>query len=1072
MAWNYRKRIKIAPGVHVNLSKGGMSTSIGPKGAKVTFGKNGAFLHTSIPGTGLYSRTKLSGKSSSRSMPIIMTTNNNSNSQELGCRYGCGILLLLGCVGCLLNIISTPLKEIAKNGFISIGCLLVMAIGAFLIFLSAFKKKTKKDETLSDEKGRLIHNPNKYHPSYPEGQSDKKGEIIYYPSNHQPSVPKGQSDEKGRIIYNPNKTKYGSFLIWYNEAEKALLEKAVKEEETTKSILESTSDPIKKIFLQSYIDHYRVNKISKLLNSCEYGDDEMNDELDPLFEKVAREVITHYYVDETDLLLWAGYSIKPERIKQISNQLFECGITYKEAASGLFRVVVKDSSTLENILKKCNGHSLLTKEDKMKLNEHYAQRKAELIGVQALYTDLPYDGETMKTFTDVIHAYDSLCSCEEKWSVQILEAIIMANMLTKSSTDPHHRDRVEFMEKESFNYVRPCKETNAPCFYFKNQGVKMYIYPKFVVTAHSARKFEITDIKDLNLEFERTNYVEKSQYYTPKDAKFIKYTYKHATISGEKDARYSDNPRYSIYEHGNITFNPMKLTMEFSNSSVVENFYKKIQLLRGNGKEFVEENFGASEKFFNKAMDVAIPLCDFYDEIGRNRKVMHTIDAALTDEVGSSDEKLRYLFLADLLRCYELLGHDVSSMFITEGLPLLVVESHVLFKTRPTSYSYIQKKEYKDFISSICEVNKSAKGLYPIGKAEDFFYLKEVFNDCGLHDMTVRYFSLFYRFFSVVAKADDCITPEESRWLEKLMLMSGSKKDYGLEVFEKRADVSMKQVKKEQATLSVDETNPLEELQTLIGLTEVKEEVSSLANFVKIQKEREKKGLKPVGLSYHCVFTGNPGTGKTTVARILAEIYKNLGILKKGHLVETDRSGLVAEYVGQTAVKTNKIIDSALDGVLFIDEAYSLVQGGGSDYGQEAIATLLKRMEDDRNRLVVVLAGYSEDMKRFIDSNPGLQSRFNRYIHFSDYSVYELKQIFMFNVEKNQYHLDGDGETLLDQILYSAVEHKDKNFGNGRYVRNLFEKTIQNQATRLSCKPNITTEELSMLTAEDLPKTN
>ena len=201
----------------------------------------------------------------------------------------------------------------------------------------------------------------------------------------------------------------------------------------------------------------------------------------------------------------------------------------------------------------------------------------------------------------------------------------------------------------------------------------------------------------------------------------------------------------------------------------------------------------------------------------------------------------------------------------------------------------------------------------------------------------------------------------------------------------------------------------------------------------------------------------------------MASIYKDLGILKKGHLVETDRSGLVAEYVGQTAVKTNKIIDSALDGVLFIDEAYSLVQSGGNDYGQEAISTLLKRMEDDRDRLIVILAGYSEDMKRFIDSNPGLQSRFNRYIHFSDYTADELKQIFMHNVDKNQYFLNEEGQSLLEQILNFAIEHKDKNFGNGRYVRNLFEKTIQNQAIRLSGMPSISAEELSSLTAEDLP---
>ena len=283
-----------------------------------------------------------------------------------------------------------------------------------------------------------------------------------------------------------------------------------------------------------------------------------------------------------------------------------------------------------------------------------------------------------------------------------------------------------------------------------------------------------------------------------------------------------------------------------------------------------------------------------------------------------------------------------------------------------------------------------------------------------------------------------------------------------------RSTANINQEHEKHDTKKLHEPNPMIELQALIGLKEVKQEVSALTDFVKIQQEREKKGLKTVGLSYHCVFTGNPGTGKTTVARILAAIYKDLGILKKGHLVETDRSGLVAEYVGQTAVKTNKIIDSALDGVLFIDEAYSLVQSNGNDFGQEAISTLLKRMEDDRNRLIVVLAGYSDEMKRFIDSNPGLQSRFTRYIHFADYTAEELKQIFMLNVKKNQYTLESDGEERLSMILNYAVGHKDKNFGNGRYVRNLFERTIQNQATRLSCKPSVTAEDLSCLKAVDL----
>ncbi len=261
---------------------------------------------------------------------------------------------------------------------------------------------------------------------------------------------------------------------------------------------------------------------------------------------------------------------------------------------------------------------------------------------------------------------------------------------------------------------------------------------------------------------------------------------------------------------------------------------------------------------------------------------------------------------------------------------------------------------------------------------------------------------------------------------------------------------------------------PKSELDSLIGLASVKKEVQTMTNFIKIQQKREEQGLKSSSLSYHCVFTGNPGTGKTTVARIVAGIYKELGVLKKGHLVETDRAGLVAEYVGQTAVKTNKIIDSALDGVLFIDEAYSLVGGGQNDYGKEAIATLLKRMEDDRDRLVVILAGYTEDMKRFIDSNPGLQSRFNRYIEFPDYTVEELLQIFEVNMHKYDYHFGEGAKEVLRQYLENAVANKDANFGNGRFVRNVFEKALERQANRLASESNLTTERLSAIEKEDI----
>ena len=266
------------------------------------------------------------------------------------------------------------------------------------------------------------------------------------------------------------------------------------------------------------------------------------------------------------------------------------------------------------------------------------------------------------------------------------------------------------------------------------------------------------------------------------------------------------------------------------------------------------------------------------------------------------------------------------------------------------------------------------------------------------------------------------------------------------------------------------EGDPYEELDELIGLENVKEEVRSLANFVKIQKQREAQGLKTAKVSYHLVFYGSPGTGKTTVARIVGRIYKDLGVLKKGHTVETDRSGLVAQYVGQTAVKTDSVIQKALDGVLFIDEAYALVPDGSQygDYGQEAISTLLKRMEDYRDRLVVIIAGYRNEMHRFIDSNPGLKSRFTRYMDFPDYTPQELTDIFKMYMKKNQYTMTKDAEAYLKRRMELKVAKKDRNFGNARFARNVFENAIQKQANRLAGTTDATKEQLQELTLEDI----
>ena len=267
-------------------------------------------------------------------------------------------------------------------------------------------------------------------------------------------------------------------------------------------------------------------------------------------------------------------------------------------------------------------------------------------------------------------------------------------------------------------------------------------------------------------------------------------------------------------------------------------------------------------------------------------------------------------------------------------------------------------------------------------------------------------------------------------------------------------------------TNSKQSYDPYGELDSLIGLENVKEEVKTLANLVRVQQARKEEGLKNSALSYHLVFTGNPGTGKTTIARIIASIYKDLKILKKGHLVETDRSGLVAEYLGQTAVKTNAVIDKALDGVLFIDEAYTLTDDQDS-YGKEAVATLLKRMEDDRDRLVVILAGYTNNMARFITTNPGLESRFNRYIDFPDYSSDELYKIFMTLIKKYEYIIDAEAEIYIQELIQSEVTSKGEQFGNARFIRNLFEKVLANQANRLAKEQNLSADCLRTITKED-----
>lgn len=282
---------------------------------------------------------------------------------------------------------------------------------------------------------------------------------------------------------------------------------------------------------------------------------------------------------------------------------------------------------------------------------------------------------------------------------------------------------------------------------------------------------------------------------------------------------------------------------------------------------------------------------------------------------------------------------------------------------------------------------------------------------------------------------------------------------------------SEKQREAEKTAAPEKETPPekledlLAELDSYIGLEAVKREVRSLTNLVKVHQLRRQQELPVPALSLHLVFSGNPGTGKTTIARLLARIYHSLGLLSQGQLVEVDRSGLVAGYVGQTAIKTGKVLEKALGGVLFIDEAYALNGGGDNDFGQEAIDTILKAMEDHRDDLVVIVAGYTELMDRFIHSNPGLESRFNRFLLFEDYTPEEMFEIFKMRCGKG-YVLAPEAEPLVRD--YIAEESADPSFGNARGVRNLFEHILVAQNNRLAKLETVTREDLMTITPDDV----
>ncbi|MFW6169245.1 MAG: AAA family ATPase [Planctomycetota bacterium] len=409
------------------------------------------------------------------------------------------------------------------------------------------------------------------------------------------------------------------------------------------------------------------------------------------------------------------------------------------------------------------------------------------------------------------------------------------------------------------------------------------------------------------------------------------------------------------------------------------------------------------------------------------------------------------------------------------------------------------------------ELQHVARRMFQDAGSLNWYSLVRPFDQvAGIRDMAADLETAVVRIANLVAKADGTVTAEEQNALRTIQnelevhlrrislgsdetdsrqgkqpgpgiihqeqTLLGTSSESASRADKENQEAGLQQASDRELAEEMETANPtesleqvLDDLTQLVGLEQIKQEINTLTNYLKLQQHRRAAGLPRHQLSLHMVFKGNPGTGKTTVARIVGRIFKALGLLRKGHLIETDRSGLVAEYAGQTATKTNKKIDEAMDGILFIDEAYSLVSTGREDaYGLEAVQALVKRMEDDRDRLVVILAGYPEPMQSLLESNPGLSSRFNTQMMFPDYNPVDLGRIYHRMCEANHYVVEPPARAKLLFGFDWLYGHRDEHFGNGRLVRNTFENSVRQLANRIVDVAPITRDLLTRLTSDDI----
>ncbi len=675
------------------------------------------------------------------------------------------------------------------------------------------------------------------------------------------------------------------------------------------------------------------------------------------------------------------------------------------------------------------------------------------------------DQELQEQYQKVKSAYLALLKTEKIWRI----------ISERKPGDPGNMVQL-VLERWDVNFAFKGADfilSEYPAFHLEaGRDNSLFIYPGFILQMQKSNEIALIALHELQFRFYREHFIEDKEK-VPVDSRKVDPGVDKDGISGSTVVV---NHAQSVAEYGALEFyteSGLNIIYHVSNVRLAEQFALEfrqyLSLFASSAASSSAQTKGSSMKPFTYGYYYL--LKEFSGSLRTVASKLQNDEVLLTHmDTGHSEYTPAALIAScityDMVQLYKMLtAHRHLSYYGLEACGLVLTTSqlqpdfhgNLLDNDYEALESAYRQSVYKDVAEQLNTMTFGSLDSFMESAAHKSLlfpaFLKSL--DNPVFD---EYATMLYRFATIISKADNIVSEEEEKILKKIYQLTHNpapdKKKHAAHI--------SKGVENE----SIDDV--LSELNSLIGLNAVKSEINTLINFIKVQRAREESGLKSSSLSYHIVFTGNPGTGKTTVARIVSRIYKHLGILTEGQLVETDRSGLVGEYVGHTAVKVNKIVDSALNGILFVDEAYALVGQNKDDFGKEAVATLIKRMEDDRDKLVLILAGYTKEMETFIDTNPGFKSRFNRYITFPDYEPEELFAIFESNCKKLDYHITDPAKVKLKNVFEKAFSARDRSFGNGRFVRNVFEKTLEKQANRIAAVSGLTKEILTTINEEDI----